>query len=542
MKPSNPYPHTDPLALPEMVLGWLLRQTIAATLGLAAGLLAARLMRRGGLHWSWATVALAAVLLAAPDLEGAWLTAGAGALVAAVSGRRRHRQEEMDGADLAASAAARLTPADLLGSLARMAGDRVRLARGRETWMRHGRLALGRDERGRTVSVPFGGAHGGRHTLVVGATGSGKTVTQTWIATRAIEQGYGAVVVDPKGDPAMRSAIRRAAELSGAEMREWTPQGGSVYNPFGHGTDTEIADKVLAGERFTEPHYLRQAQRYLGHAVRALRLAGREVSLGELVAQLDPDSLELLGRTLASPQAELTHDYLDSLTSRQRADLAGVRDRLAILAESDVGPWLDPRTEASSFSLLEEVLAGSVVYFALEADRRPLLSQMLGAAIVQDLLSTVAALQARPVPTLVVIDEFSALAAEHVRRLFGRARSAGFSLLLGTQEISDLRLPGSAGLLEQVMGNLSLLIAHRQVVPASAELIAEVAGTRGSWRVSRRSDGTHTRTRGREGLLGRDQVMGLEPGCAAVIPLADGDPPRIARVFGPTGREGREER
>jgi hypothetical protein len=37
------------------------------------------------------------------------------------------------------------------------------------------------------------------------------------------------------------------------------------------------------------------------------------------------------------------------------------------------------------------------------------------------------------VPTLVAIDEFSAISAGGVARLFGRARAAGFSLLLATQ-------------------------------------------------------------------------------------------------------------
>ena len=110
---------------------------------------------------------------------------------------------------------------------------------------------------------------------------------------------------------------------------------------------------------------------------------------------------------------------------------------------------------------------------------------MLGAAIVQDLQTTVAALQREPVPTLVVIDEFSALAAEQVVRLFGRARSAGFSLLLGTQELSDLRPPGARALLEQVLGNLSVLIAHRQVVPGSAELIASAGREAGRMAASR---------------------------------------------------------
>ena len=107
----------------------------------------------------------------------------------------------------------------------------------------------------------------------------------------------------------------------------------------------------------------------------------------------------------------------------------------------------------------------------------------------QDLQTVVSALQERPARCVVAIDEFSAIAAEHVAGLFARARSAGISLLLGTQELSDLRLPGREMLQEQVLGNLTSLIAHRQVVPASAELIARLAGSRGAWRTSVSSDG-----------------------------------------------------
>ena len=382
------------------------------------------------------------------------------------------------------------------------------------------------------MTVPFGGSHGGSHVLVVGATGSGKTVTETWTAVRAIEHGMGAIVVDPKGDRGMRTAVARAALEQGRELVEWTPEGPSVYNPFARGSETEIADKLLAGERFSEPHYMRQAQRFLGHAVRALRGAGVEVSLEAIVRSLDPGELELLARELPESEALAIQRYLDSLTQRQIADLSGVRDRLAILAESDVGRWLDPAGEgARRFDLLEAVQARAVVYFDLAADSRPLLTQMLGAAIVQDLTTTVAALQQAPLPTVVVIDEFSSIAAEQVVRLFGRARSAGLSLVLATQELADLRLPGRAALLEQVIGNLTVLIAHRQVVPASVELIAGLAGTAGTWRTSRHADGRTTRTRVRQGALGADEVMGLAPGWAAAIVLGEGAGARIARVL-----------
>jgi conjugal transfer pilus assembly protein TraD len=135
-----------------------------------------------------------------------------------------------------------------------------------------------------------------------------------------------------------------------------------------------------------------------------------------------------------------------------------------------------------------------------------------------------------------VIDEFSAIAAEQVVRLFGRARSAGFSLLLGTQELSDLRPPGRERLLEQVLGNLSVLIAHRQVVPDSAELIANVAGSRGTWKVSRHSGGSSTRVRTRDLVLDPNQVMSLGRGWAAVLVLGDAGRARVARMLSPARR------
>ncbi len=61
-----------------------------------------------------------------------------------------------------------------------------------------------------------------------------------------------------------------------------------------------------------------------------------------LLAHLDPRELEVLARCLPEAQAERAERYLDSLTERQQRELAGIRDRLSILAESDVGAWLDP--------------------------------------------------------------------------------------------------------------------------------------------------------------------------------------------------------
>ena len=499
------------------------------------GLIAARLMRRNRVHWSWTVAPVAIAILARGLLHHAALPIGLGALLAGWGVRRSQRRDREDGVDAGGVLDGR-TPSTLAAWVRfRMLGSRELAVRP----SRAGTLLLGHDECWRRVIVPFGGPGGGAHTLVVGATGSGKTVTQSRIAVAAIADGMGAIVIDPKGDAALREQLIQAARAGGRRFLEWTPEGPCVYNPLARGSETEVADKALGAERFTEPHYLRQAQRYLGHEVRALRLAGERVTLAALVEYLEPSNLEQLLRELPAEDARASFAYLDSLAPRQRADLAGVRDRLGVLSESDAGAWLESATgRVPEVDLLACAREHAVVLFTLRSDSRPLLSQMLAAAVVQDLQTVVAASQARPVRTLVLIDEFSAVAPEHVVRLFGRARSAGISLVLGTQELADLRRAGGDSLAEQVIGNLGLLIAHRQVVPASAELISGVAGSRWAWRVSRHSGGATTRTRARQVLLQPNEVMRLGTGWAAVLPLAHTQGPavRITRVLPPPGR------
>jgi hypothetical protein len=521
----------NPLQPLNELVGWLCSTTIRIAIGVALGLFVVRVMRRRHLRWTWATCALPVALFAHSILAGWASTLSIAAVCAGARGRHWHAQDLMAGGDLAEIACKRCGPSHALYALARRLFERIVYL---SVWtsLRDERVPVGRAEDGETLAIPLGSHSGGKHTLIVGATGSGKTVTETWLATRAIEAGLGAVVIDPKGDAHMRAHLLKAARLAEREFIEWTPVGPSVYNPFGHGGASEIADKALAGERFTEPHYQRQAQRYLGYVVRALRAAGTTVSLPALVRQLDPAQLEVLARTLPEAQADATLDYLESLTARQRTDLGGVRDRLAIMVESDVAPWLDPETtDAQTFDLLGAVKERAVVYFNLKADSLPLLARMLGVAIVQDLQTTMAALQASPIPTVVVIDEFAAIAAEQVVHLFGRARSAGLNLLLGTQELSDLRLEGRKQLLEQVLGNLSAIVAHRQVVPESAELIGRLGGSRGAWRATHTSEGRWTRTRTTQPLLASEDICGLSPGWAAVIELGGHTSTRFVEVF-----------
>jgi type IV secretory pathway TraG/TraD family ATPase VirD4 len=155
------------------------------------------------------------------------------------------------------------------------------------------------------------------------------------------------------------------------------------------------------------------------------------------------------------------------------------------------------------------------------------------------------------VPTVVAIDEFSAVAAEHVARLFGRARSAGISLILSTQELVDLKSAGDGALRDQTLGNVASVIAHRQNVPESAELIAQMAGTTPRWIATEQTEGrllgsTHTgrgsRRRGYEFEVHPSQIKRLATGQAVVLTPGAGTP-AVARIHSPdrarTPRRGR---
>jgi hypothetical protein len=69
-----------------------------------------------------------------------------------------------------------------------------------------------------------------------------------------------------------------------------------------------------------------------------------------------------------------------------------------------------------------------------------------------------------------MIREFLGVAAEHVAGSSAARAPPGINLILGRQELADLKSAGEA-LREQALGNVATVVAHRQNAPASAELI-----------------------------------------------------------------------
>ncbi len=524
--------------------------------GMALGLLLLVTLRLNGLRWTWA-------LLGAPLAYLLWLISwqagaccGIAVATAAGGGLHWHLKDIERGGEEARAVREAVGPFHAARSLlARRRVGRQRVSPARKGALGRSRddsLALGRTRKGTICRVPLGLSRG-VHAFVIGATGAGKTVTQAAIAQAHVLAGQSVIVIDPKGDRYLYRVLREAASQTGVRFRAWSPTAPAIYNPFARGGPTEITDKALAGHRWTEPHYELATQRLLLHVLATMRAAGNwPPTLSQIVHHMDADRLDLAAQKVGGDLADRVSAYVDGLSARGRADLGGGRDRLAVLADGELGPKLDPALgEGPQIDLAEALRAREVVYFHLDADRFPAASKLMGAALVIDLVTLTAEMQGSDSSGLLVMDEFAALAAEQVSRLFGRARSAGLSVLLGTQSLADLRSArpddGSDTLTEQVLTNIEFAVVHREADPDSAERLARMAGTRPSWSMTEKVGDQRgllapregTRTRAREFVVLPDEIKRLGTGEAVLVNPTAETPGQIVRIFAPRELGGR---
>jgi hypothetical protein len=538
---------------------WIADGALRILAAVVIGWALARLVCARQLHWSWATVWLGAgacaylagigwLLTAVPPASAlgapAVLLAG---LVAARASYCWQLADSKPGVALRGRDRARHAPADLLFALFQRVPDRLAgrakalVGRGARSDAADAFLLGHTCDGRRAVRVPA------RHTIVVGATGAGKTVTMRGLLAAA-SAGMGAVVVDGKGDPALEADLERLARAHGRRFVAWSPQHTTRYSPFGHGTDTEIVDKALAAENWGDDYYLRLGQRFLGFAVRALRAAGREPTLSGLARYADPGNLEQLAPAMEEANPGSWNDLVACVPDIDRAErqaIAGTQHRLATLAESDVGPLLEPAAGHETVDLLEVVSDGDVAYFNLNADARPALSKMVGAAIVMDLVGISASMQRRDecMPTVVLLDDVQAFASEPglagVASLFARGRAAGLMLLLGTQSLADFRR-ARADAMDQLLDNRTTLIVHRLPGESSATRASRELGAREVKRLSEhlegapgrwRTRGSATRTDAMEPHVRPEELMELETGVAVMKTV--GKAPCLVRVRRP---------
>ncbi len=413
-------------------------------------------------------------------------------------------------------------------------------------------ILLGADKSGRRVTITERELSG--HGLVLGASGAGKTTTLLTILSEQIDQGRPVIAIDMKGSPEFARRLVHAAAAAGRPFRLWTPDGPGYWNPLQYGNATELKDKLISTERFTEPHYQRAAERYVQTVLQVLAGAHpeRPATLDEVVRLMDSRRLAPVLRGLPRPLTEQVQDYLAGLTPDQQSAVRGLQSRLAIITESHTGRFLAPPAGGQATGVVDvrRALAGEeVVLFSLNSSRYGQLAAQLGTLAVQDLISATGSRldELAGGGTLsqatIAIDEFSGIGSDHVIALFARGREAGVAVLVATQEMADLDRAGR-GVRDQVLGNTAFKLALRQDVPESAQTIAQMAGTETRWEETRQIGGSifsgyparGTRREAERFVIHPNEIKTLRTGEAVLISKLRDGKARTVRVTAP-GRE-----
>jgi hypothetical protein len=544
----SPFRHSPPPHLPALghaggIVALLLGCAVGAGL---AGLGLAAYMRHRNLAWTWSlftlaplSAVLAALFTGALPFGGAGgpaLAASLGLTVGALlySGHTR-LDDRRAGADREASAKRRR---GVLDSLRRRVAERAGAGSGR---LEEG-VPLGRGRRGELVWVPRGSARSGCHVLIPGATGAGKTTSlAALLVDYVVRSGFGAVVLEAKSDAALRDAAADAAAERGVPFHLVSPEGPSGYDPLAQGEVDERSERLVATQEWgtgDADFYRQAASPFLRTVLEVLDAVPEPVTLARVARYCDPDELAKLAMAEIPERLALE---IKAQVKRLRADecraIAGMGARLRNLASSQfAGQWLDPeRLGGRAVDLRAAIRRREVVYFRLDTDRTGNVGRAIAQMVLLDLGAAASSMMGAGVGTFVGIDEFGALEAPAVDRLYARCRAAGFSLAVGTQTLADLRAAGPA-VRERVGATVSAVVCHRIGGQEDAEWIAQLIGTVPTWettlRTSRWGVPTEegTRTRGHRFEIHPSELQRLGRGEAVVARLDDASAQRSARV------------
>lgn len=381
---------------------------------------------------------------------------------------------------------------------------------------------IGTDRYARRIELSDKAAN--QHTLVLGTTGSGKTVTVCNIVESAINRGLPLIYIDGKGDYDLACRVARYGQERGRPVSVFAMTGESiVYNPLATGGFTSKKDRIIELREWTEEHYKKLAEGYLQCVFKVMEQCDIPCNLASLSDHLDLKKLKSLVR---QHEAKMTgaQKLMDELSNQDQASksIESLVAEIRNFTASEIGPLFEPEDGKPVLTLDRVLKEKGVAYFCLPALEFPSMAQTLGRLVINDLKATMAQqlAQGQKHPVYVIFDEFSVFAGEQVLNVINMGRSAGIHAVLSTQSLSDIasgRKENADHFINQVVGNCNNFILHRQNSPEDAEKLAEMMGTRNTLEYTAQVSqigpthmGTVRRTRGF--IAHPDQIKTLRTG------------------------------
>lgn len=317
--------------------------------------------------------------------------------------------------------------------------------------------------------------------MVVGTTGTGKTVTLTNFYQRTIRNRDPLVVIDGKPDEEKINKLNQYSASIGVRFYGFNVVNYCKYDFLSDGSATEIKDKIISlksEEDWSSDHYRSLAEMYLQTAVEVLQKTN-ELTLSALTDILDTDELLAKKRNIDD---EKLRKHIDRVTQLKNDDLKGLQAHLVTLLHSDFG---DDLLCDSGFTLAQAMKEKAVVYFALPALVYPSFSKTLGKLVINDLKTVIAKYQPK---VICAFDEFSVFAGDQVLNLINMGRQFGAHTIFGTQGFADIELSKNNAFKKQLLNCVNTMIIHRVNDVETAEECSAWIGTKKGFGITSQVD------------------------------------------------------
>jgi hypothetical protein len=279
----------------------------------------------------------------------------------------------------------------------------------------------------------------GRHVVLIGGSGSGKTETCKRLAAGAAQvYGWKVFYLDCKGDDATASAFLAAMRAIGRTRLAYFPS--ENYDGW-RGDATALLNRLMMILDFSEPYYRDLTRMLLSLALEAP--PGPPRSSVELLARLNLD--DLAARYAGMPEAR-------ELSGLRSVDVQAIYNRYRAFFKA-LGGNLDGGWA------FEDVDAGYLLLRGLELKDQ---TASLGRYLLEDFAHYVATRKPKDQRILLIVDEFPAIAfgGANAATLFEMVRFHGAGIVVTAQSYA-----GMGGEVDRILGAAAGLILHQCADP-----------------------------------------------------------------------------
>ena len=173
--------------------------------------------------------------------------------------------------------------------------------------------------------------------LVLGTTGSGKTITLRRFYKRSISKGLPLIIVDGKPTTENVQWVQALAEKHNRKFYGFNCGNYSHYDPLSDGGYTELKDKVISlKDEWENDYYKSIAEDYLQAVFQVLKKKGTSFDLNRVSECLDHGTLSDLSRETNDAALE---KRVAMLGGYEKKDILGLRAHLNILVHSELGDY-----------------------------------------------------------------------------------------------------------------------------------------------------------------------------------------------------------